>query len=757
MIPIEIRITRRLEGASDDFSIVVTDSTTTVRDLASVLGLPADLRIDRRTVRGDAQLLASGIGQGSIVEPIEADVRSPRPGIVTLHQIGGLSAGGSLMLDPGRYAIGSVGPSRADLRFGSAGSPRFILTVHDHGSCELTKGSGEPILVDGVRAASAVTVTSQIIDADGALFRLTPAAAGLARRRADHRGEIEIDHHPRVDRLTLDELCVPLPDGALASKRRNRLKAEERDRLVDELEAARRAAMSLLRGSQPDVAELRARVSEQAPTLWERRDNDSDALCVTMLIGDATWSPVDVGAVPNDSAVAIVHAAERLAAVPIGVSLQEVIDLDIVGPRHAALAVARRLVLEVAALHGPDVVRIVVASDHLRAWDFAKWLPHLNADAAKQEIVLLDGGSLPPLTSGRRRHVIAIRADETPAGARLVVDAHGHATFNDGTGRGTSTGTAVGISEALAAEMARDLSPLRFADRTSGPPRASAVSDILELDDPVRRSDAILARWNLGNSSPVTFVPIGRTREGLVEIGFTEGAHLLIAGSASSGRSTALQTLCLAIAATRSPGAARMILVDGAAESTFRQLTQLPQVVAASDGLDTAGAIAALRAATQPFDGTTYVLVDDATTLAADPQAATLLVDIVGRPRTHLVAASRRGSTLLSGALRAAFDTRIVLDTDFDDEPVLLDRVEPAVRAAVGLRPGLAWLLRRNDNPIVVQLAAIDTQPGLTPNAVDARPFDLVSSAARLSRPDALNPFVAAIVEAARRGGWVRS
>jgi hypothetical protein len=757
MIPIEIRVTRHVDGASDDFSVVVTDSTTTVRDLASVLGLPADVRIDRRTVRGDSQLLASGIGQGSIIEPIDADVRPARPGIVTLHQIAGLSAGGCLMLDPGRYAIGSVGPSRADLRFGSAGSPRFILTVHDHGRCELTNGSGEPILIDGSRVGSPAAVTSQIIDADGALFRLTPAAAGLARRRSDHRGEITIDHHPRAEKPTLEQLRIALPASAVSTKRRDRLKREEREQLAEELEAGRRAAMSLLRSNQPDIAELRARVSEQAPSLWERRDNDHDLLRVTMLIGDTAWSPIDSATAPNDSAVGVVHAAERLAAVPLDVSLPDVVDLDIVGPRHAALAVARRLVLEVAALHGPDIVRIVVASDHLRAWDFVKWLPHLNVDAAKHEIVFLDGGSLPPLASGRRRHVIAIRSDETPAGARLVVDSQGHATFNDGTGHGTSTGTAVGISEELAAEMARDLSPLRFADRTVGPPRAAAVSDILELDDPVRRSDAILARWNLGSTSPVAFIPIGKTREGLVEIGFPEGSHLLIAGSASSGRSTALQTLTLAIAATCSPGIARMVLIDGAAESTFRQLADLPQVVALSDGLDPDATLAALRIALLPFEGTTYVLVDDATALAADATAAKLLVDIADRPRTHLVAASRRGSSLLSGALRAAFDTRIVLDTDLDEEPMLLDRVQPDMRAAVGLRPGLAWLLRRTDLPIVVQLAAIDTQPGLTPNAVDARPFDLVSSAARLSRPDALTPFVAAVVEAARRGGWSRS
>jgi FtsK/SpoIIIE family len=755
MIPVEIRITRRHDGASDDFSIVVTDSTTTVRDLATVLGLSADIRIDQRTVRGDTQLMASGIGQGSIVESFDRDVRPSRPGVVTLHQIAGLNAGGSISLDAGRYAIGSVGPARSELRLGSAGSPRFILLVHDHGGCELTPGSGEPILIDGIRLGQSTVVTTQVIDADGALFRITPGSAGLARRRSDHRGEVAIDHHGREHSPSIDELQVTLPSAALAHGKRSRMSAEERQQLAEELEAAKRAAMMVLRAAQPDVAELRARVAEQAATVWERQRNEPDLLRLTMLMGDRTWSPVASGSPANETATGLVHAAERLAAVPIDVSLDDVIDLDIVGARHATLAVARRLLIETASLHGPDVVRISVASDHVRAWDFLKWLPHLNADAATHEIVVLDGGALPPLVSGRRRHVLALRADEHRAGARLVVEANGRAIFDDGTGRGSSVGTAVGISETVAAEMARDLAPLRFVERDSGPPRASAISDILELDDPVRRSDAVLARWNLSANAPVAFIPIGRTRDGLVEVGFSEGSHLLIAGAASSGRSTALQTLAFAIASTCSPASTRMILIDAGAEATFSELATLPQVAVATDGLDTDAALKALRSATESYVGTTFVLIDDATTLlAADPEAAKLLVELAYRPQTHLVVASRRGSSVLTGELRNTFDTRLVLDADVDQEPVLLERIAPSVRAAVGLRPGLAWLIRRHDDPLLVQLAAIDAQPGLSRHAVEARPFGLVSSASRLSRPDALAPFIAAVNEAARRGGW---
>lgn len=779
MIPLELRLVRRLDdGIEDDIVVHVADSSVTIRDLAQSLGLSGDLRIDGRTLRGDVALLGSGIGHGSTIEAASSSTRPQRPGSVTLHQIGGLAAGGSISLDPGRYAIGPVGPVRGELRLGATGSPRFVLTVYDHGGCELTPGSGDPVLVDSQRLAHPMQVTTQLIDADGALFRITPDAPPFSRRRADYRGEIQIDQQARPSQPSLASLRVTLPPSGTGSRRRARLKADAREALRHDLERARTAAVAIARTALPDLAEYRARICEQAPILWDRAETDSDLLNLTALIGDMTWSPVDPASPPNEAAGALVSAASQLTAVPLPLPLLELGSVDLLGPRHATLAVARRLVLEAAALTGPTLLRISIAAPHLRTWDFLKWLPHFNADAAGYELLIVDGDAEVPPAHGRTRVIMALRPGDEGAGPRLFVDALGRCTFADGTDRPLQTGTAIGISASLAATMARGLAPLRFADRDGGPPRVTAISDILELDDPVRRSDAILGRWQMTKGAPVAFVPVGRSSTGLFELAFAEGSHVLVAGTAASGRSTALQTLTLAIAATCSPAATRIILIDGGGENTFEALVGLPQVVEvaiasrstlASDSVDgwpepTAlgdrpdDLLHALETAEEPYDGTTFVLVDDAVSLVASSPLVTPMLDRISRrPRTHLILASRRASALLAGTLHDMFGTRLVLDPDVEQDPVLLDHVPAATRGAVGLRPGLAWSLRAGHDPVAVQLAAVDTEPGTSRNPIEVRPFWLSGGARPNPSSDALEPFVNAVREAARRGGWLQN
>jgi DNA segregation ATPase FtsK/SpoIIIE, S-DNA-T family len=54
--------------------------------------------------------------------------------------------------------------------------------------------------------------------------------------------------------------------------------------------------------------------------------------------------------------------------------------VGIVGDRSAALALARSLVCQAAAHHGPaDLgIAILTRDDRARDWDWAKWLPHVR-------------------------------------------------------------------------------------------------------------------------------------------------------------------------------------------------------------------------------------------------------------------------------------------------------------------------------------------------------------------------------------------
>jgi FtsK/SpoIIIE family len=749
MIPLDLVITSDTDGQRHDLRLIVHDPSTSVRDLATSLGLGPDLVIDGRTVRGDTLLRASGIGLGSVV----AGAPNARPvspvGRVVVHQIGGLSAGGSLHLGVGRYALGAAGPSRGDLRFGAAGSPRLVLTVHDHGRCDVSPGAGE-VLVDGVRLARTMAITDEVIDVDGAMFRITPAHAPLARRRADQRGEIGIERLRRPAPVSLDSVRVELPP---LPKGRRKLKSDVQEAINRDLSAARDAAIGRVRASQPDLAELRARVGEQSPTVWERHRGDPDELRLTALYGDRTWNPVDPATAAHDKVASLVHLAGRLSAVPLFLDLASVNDLDVVGPRHAVTAVVRRLIIEAATLYGPDLVRVSVASRHLSAWDFVKWLPHSVVPAAHHEVVIVDGVEAPPPTGTNQRHIITVREDaDGSVGARLEVDAIGNCTYFDDTADRSVGGTAIGITDSFAIQMARDLAPIRFTERRAGPPMYVTLSDVLELDDPIRRSDAILARWHVTSTATVPFVPLGRAEAGLVELGFTERSNVLVAGGHRSGLSTTLQTITAAIAATLSPSMARIILVDASGDATFDPLRSLPHVQHVSDDQHH-HPDDAFRLAVTPFTGHTFIIIDEATLFIAGYEpAAERLAELAARPNVHVIAGSRRPATLLSGAMHESFDARIVLDHHADDTPMLLGIT--ADRRSLAMRPGLAWISRDHDSPVAVQIAAADTDPGTARHALEVLPFALVGRRLPSVRAEAFGPLVIATNEAARRGGW---
>src|SRR5689334_9950883 len=78
----------------------------------------------------------------------------------------------------------------------------------------------------------------------------------------------------------------------------------------------------------------------------------------------------------------VLNAHRRLESVPIEVSAVPRHFIGIAGDREAAVALARALVLEVAALHGPaDVCLKAVTHDNARdEWEWIKWLPHCKVE-----------------------------------------------------------------------------------------------------------------------------------------------------------------------------------------------------------------------------------------------------------------------------------------------------------------------------------------------------------------------------------------
>lgn len=120
----------------------------------------------------------------------------------------------------------------------------------------------------------------------------------------------------------------------------------------------------------PDPAALLLTALGPGPRLWERGPAHPEALTVRLGTTDR--------AAPDGSGL--------LPAVPVTADLREVGSLGLAGPRPRLLGLARAVLAQLAALHSPDTLEIVLLSaDRSRPleertgdWAWLGWLPHLR-------------------------------------------------------------------------------------------------------------------------------------------------------------------------------------------------------------------------------------------------------------------------------------------------------------------------------------------------------------------------------------------
>jgi S-DNA-T family DNA segregation ATPase FtsK/SpoIIIE len=155
--------------------------------------------------------------------------------------------------------------------------------------------------------------------------------------------------------------------------------AAARDTLADALagELAERRTWS------PDPAAVTETAVSATHRLWERRRHDPDFTVVRLGSGEvpAATAP-STGETPT------------LVDAPIVVRLHDVGVLGLAGPRARVSALARWIVTQLAVLHSPRAVAIVVLARPVTAgdWAWTRWLPHLRpADGTRsQALVGLD-------------------------------------------------------------------------------------------------------------------------------------------------------------------------------------------------------------------------------------------------------------------------------------------------------------------------------------------------------------------------------
>ncbi|MFC9157753.1 FHA domain-containing protein [Streptomyces bauhiniae] len=119
----------------------------------------------------------------------------------------------------------------------------------------------------------------------------------------------------------------------------------------------------------PDPAALLLTALGPGPRLWERGPGHHEALAVRLGTADRT--------APDGSA---------LPAVPVTAALREAGALGLAGPRPRLAGLARAVLAQLAALHSPDLLEIVlISADRARPveertaeWSWLGWLPHVR-------------------------------------------------------------------------------------------------------------------------------------------------------------------------------------------------------------------------------------------------------------------------------------------------------------------------------------------------------------------------------------------
>ena len=99
--------------------------------------------------------------------------------------------------------------------------------------------------------------------------------------------------------------------------------------------------------------------------------------------------------------------------------------VSIQGPRADRLDVARAICVQLAVLHAPEEVRLLICTGPSAApdWEWVKWLPHLGVEGERSAGTIDDPTALDTLISSRvaRARRVQAGADLLDSGPWLVV------------------------------------------------------------------------------------------------------------------------------------------------------------------------------------------------------------------------------------------------------------------------------------------------------------------------------------------------
>lgn len=397
----------------------------------------------------------------------------------------------------------------------------------------------------------------------------------------------------------------------------------------------------------PSPEQLWALVAEGS-RVWERRVADVDFAQVRVGLGsqqlatpliEPETAPVDeLEPLTAGAMQQFLNAHGTVDNLPMAVSLRAFYHLTVTGDAESARSATRAMVGSLAALHSPEdlVLAVAAAPSAAPAWEWAKWLPHVQdtgpGDGAGSRrlittdprelqdmlatrlegrprfqggnhplldqphiVVVLDGQSVPQASAlaapeGLQGVTIieVVPGDRNGPRGGLSVTVHpdslqlesGHGLVYDGTP------DRLGLEAAEA--LARQLAPLRIG---SGGDDDEPLLANLDFTDLLNLGDAasvdVARTWRPRSQSERLRVPIGVGEDGSpVMLDLKEaaqegmGPHGLCVGATGSGKSELLRTLVLGLAVTHSSETLNFVLADFKGGATFAGMSQMPHVAA---------------------------------------------------------------------------------------------------------------------------------------------------------------------------------
>lgn len=659
----------------------------------------AALEVDGVPVAGSVGLRECGLHPGSEVGRASAGPARKKTQAAAypleLRVVGGLVAGDRCPLPPGRSVVGRDPSCDVVLSARTTSGRHAALVVEPTGAVTLTDvGSASGTWLEGQRLnATTPVLPGQLAGLAAVLVQVAPPSwrepALLGRLEADGRRALRRSPRPAplptalpvtppptdarppdVPRFGWAAALVPLAGGLVLARfvdprlalftllgpavligqwieeRRRHRRAGVGSRVdgaarlatfSSELEEAGAVEVQRRRCTHPDAAAVGDEVEALGAGLWARRTGHPAFAEVS--VGDAPalrWDPPTTKPAEGP-AVGLLAEARLPHGCPALVQLGPGHHVGLAGPRDATLAVARWVVLQLAAHHGPADLRLAVtcAAGNEGDWSWAAFLPHtesrgssgrrllgggpaqaeevadlMAADGGPHAVVVVDsegsaGGEIPvggPLADGPSTLTIGPSRRGLPSRCTSVLELDGP----DGWGRLASGGAdpepllAAGVTTSTARRWARRLAAITDPEGATGAaalPASVRLLDLLGLQEPT--GQAVLRRWD-GAGRRGLAVPIGSTggRDGPEPVQLdlvADGPHALVAGTTGAGKSELLRSLVAGLASSSPPDRLALLLVDYKGGAAFAEAARLPHVLGVVTDLGPDEAERALR------------------------------------------------------------------------------------------------------------------------------------------------------------------